>query len=300
MPGLGPTKRVGVFFMGDASHRSFAGFRAGLADAGLAEGRDVQLETRFTTRFEELPRLASELVATRPDAIAVIGAVALFALRTVSGDIPIVFTVVLDPVATGLVPDAARPGGHVTGVTNFDPAQARAQIALLKQVVPGLSRLAILGDADVPDALGKAATAAAAADGVTAHLALLRDPAGLDEAFAGFRAAGAQALLVLEVPFCNIHGRGIVERAVAARLPHLLFRDGARHRPMLAYGTPLGAAARRSASLVARILSGTPPGAIATETVAAPELLANPAVAREVGVDLPPGILASASLATAF
>jgi len=285
---------IGVFFMGDASHASFAGFRQGLREAGLVEGHDLRLEARFTTDPARLPSLAAELAALRPAAIAVIGAVALRVLQPVADGIPLVFTVVLDPVAAGLVPEARRPGGLVTGVTNFDPAQARAQIGLLKQLVPGLARLAILGDADVPDALARANLAAAEAEGVAAHLALLRDPAGLDSAFAGFREAGARALLVLEVPFCNIHGRAIVARAVAAGLPHLFFRDGLRHGPMLAYGTRLGAAACRAAVLVGRVLKGERPGDIAVETVAQPELVVDRAVARQAGVEIPAALLARA------
>ncbi|WP_237216717.1 ABC transporter substrate-binding protein [Falsiroseomonas oryziterrae] len=296
MPGstASPPPCVGVFFMGDAAHASFAGFRQGLHDAGLAEGRDIRLEPRFTTDLARLPALAAELVALRPDVIAVIGAVALQALRPLAEGLPLVFTVVLDPVAAGLVPDASRPGGLVTGVTNFDPAQARAQIGLLKQVVPGMTRLTILGDADVPDALARANLAAARAEEVTAQVMLLRDPADLDAAFAGFREWGAQALLVLEVPFCNIHGRAIVDRAVAARLPHLFFRDGVRHGPMLAYGTRLGAAAQRAGRLVSRILEGERPGEIAIETVAEPELVVDRAVAQRTGSVIPPALLAAA------
>jgi putative ABC transport system substrate-binding protein len=290
----GSPARVGVFFMGDATHRSFAGFRQGLVDAGLVEGRDVDLLVRCTTDPRALPELAAALVAERPAVIAVIGAVALHAMERLGGEVPLVFTVVLDPVAAGLVPAMQRPGGRVTGVTNFDPGQAARQVALLRELILGLSRLAILGDADVPVGLAKANVEAAEAAGLVPQLIELRDPADLDAAFDAFRAGGAQALLVLEVPFTNINGRSIAERAIAARLPHLFFRDGLRHGPMVAYGTPLGAASRRMAALVRRVLDGTPAGEIPAEIVAAPELVLDRRVAEAMGVALPPALLARA------
>lgn len=293
-PGTAAGPCVGVFFTGDATHPSFVAFREALRGLGHVEGVTLHLEPRFTEDVTALPALAAELVARRPDVIAVIGAITLKPLMRATSDIPLVFTVVLDPVATGLVADARRPGGNVTGVTNFDPGQAREQIRILKQLVPGLATLAIVGDADVPPALEAANRAAAVAEGITPHVALLRDPAGLADAFAGFRAARAQALLALEVPFTRIHGAAIAAHAGQARLPTLFGLDMARHAPLLAYGTSLAAAARAMAGMVDRVLKGERPAEMPIETVASPELVINLQVARAIGATIPPALLARA------
>ena len=284
-----------MLLAGDRSYPSFAAFREGLRELGHVEGRTIQLEARFAAgELERLPALAAELVALRVDVITVIGAVTFWAARQATSDIPIVFTVVLDPVAAGMVTDADRPGGNTTGTTNFDPGQARSQIRLLKQVLPGLTRLAILGDAGVPDTLPNLNKAAAEDEGLSPQVVLLRGPEDLDGAFVAFQDAGAGAVLSLEVPRTSTHGGRIAELAVAARLPTMFGRDLARYGPMLAYGTSLGAAARRTAGMVDRILKGEKPGNMPVERVSEPELVVNLQVARAIGVTIPPDVLARA------
>jgi putative tryptophan/tyrosine transport system substrate-binding protein len=129
--------RIGVLLAGDRSYPSFTAFREGLGELGYVEGRTFRMEARFAAgQLHRLPGLAAELVALRADVIAVIGAVAFWAARHATSDIPIVFTIVLDPIAAGIVADADRPGGNTTGATSFDPGQARSQIRILKQPCP--------------------------------------------------------------------------------------------------------------------------------------------------------------------
>ncbi|TIM37837.1 ABC transporter substrate binding protein, partial [Mesorhizobium sp.] len=104
-------------------------------------------------RLDDLPRLAANLVQCNVDLIAVIGAVAYWAARKAAPDLPILFAIVLDSISAGMVDNAQRPGGKTTGCTNFDPGQLAEQIRILKMVVPGIRRLAVLGDAGVPDIL---------------------------------------------------------------------------------------------------------------------------------------------------
>lgn len=287
--------RIGVLLAGDRSYPSFGAFREGLSELGHVEGRTIEVEARFAAgQLDRLPDLAAELVALQVDVIAVIGAVTFWAARQATSDIPIVFTVVLDPVAASMVTDADRPGGNTTGTTNFDPGQARSQIKLLKQVLPRLSRLAILGDAGVPDTLPNLNRAAAEAEGLHPQVLLLRGAEDLDGAFAAFRDEGADALLSLEVPRTSTYGGRIAELAVAARLPTMFGRDLARYGPMLAYGTSLAVAARRMAGMVDRILKGAKPGDLPVERVAQPELVVNLRVARAIGVTIPSEVLACA------
>ena len=284
-----------MLLAGDRSYPSFAAFREGLSELGLVEGRTIEVEARFADgQLERLPALAAELVALRVDVIAVIGAVTFWAARQATSDIPIFFTFVLDPVAAGMVPDANHPGGNTTGTTNFDPGQARSQIKLLKQVVPGLTRLAILGDADVPDTLPNLNRAAAEVEGLAPQVLLLRGAEDLAGAFVAFQDGGAGALLSLEVPRTSTYGGRIAALAAAARLPTMFGRDLARYGPLLAYGTSLAAAARRTAGMVDRILKGEEPGNIPVARVSEPELVVNLRVARAIGLTILPDVLARA------
>jgi putative tryptophan/tyrosine transport system substrate-binding protein len=287
--------RIGVLLAGDSTYPSFTAFREGLGELGHVEGQTFKMEARFAAgQLDQLPRLAAELVALRVEVIAVVGAVAFWAARQATSDIPIVFTIVLDPVEAGMVMDADRPGGNTTGVTSFDPGQAMSQIRLLKQVLPGLTRLAILGDAGVPDTLPNLNKAAANAEGLRAQVLLLGGEEDLDGAFAALKDAGADALLSLEVPRTSTYGARITELATAARLPTMFGRDLARYGPLLAYGTSLAAAARRMAGLADQVLKGAKPGELPIERVARPELVVNLKVAREIGITVPAEVLARA------
>ena len=235
--------------------------RQGRSELGHVEGQTFGMEARFAAgQLDRLPGLAAELVALRVDVIAVIGDVTFWAAHQATSDIPIVFTIALDPVAAGMLTDADRPGGNTTGVTNFNPGQARSQIRILKQALPGFARLAILGDAGVPDTLANLNRAAAEAEGLCPQVLLLRGAEDLDGAFSAFREEGADALLSLEVPRTSTYGMRIAELAVAVRLPTMFGRDLARYGPMLAYGTSLATAAWRMAGMVEQTLKGVKPG----------------------------------------
>ena len=291
----GSPARIGVLLTGGAAHPTYAALRAGLAALGRVEGADIVIEPRFAEgRLDRLPRLAAELAATPVDVIAAIGAVHCQAAQRAAPGIPVIFAVVLDPVEVGLVATAHRPGGNATGVTVFDPDGAREDIRLLKRAVPGLQRLAILGDASVPDALPRAALAGARAEGLHARLLLPRGPEDFEDAFAAMRDARAEALVALGVPIVGTHGARIAALARAARLPALFARDGAGFGPLLAYGTSFAAAARQMATLVDRVLKGERPAEIPIKRISRPELVVNLAVAREIGVTIPSDVVARA------
>lgn len=289
-------RRIGLLLAGDRSYPSYEAFLEGLRGLGYVEGQTIEIEARFAEgRHESLPLLAAELVTLRPEVLAVIGAVTFFAAREVAADIPLVFAIVLDAVEAGLISDAKRPGGTVTGATSFDPGQVARQVQLLRQTVPELSRLAILGDADVPPLLAEQAQAAAAVAGLQSSVRLLH---GLDDvapAIARFRREAAAALLALEVPRTSTYGRSIAQLAHEARLPTMFGRDLARVGPMLAYGTSFAAAARGMAGLVDRVLQGDRPGDLPIERVIKPELVVNLKVARDLGVTVPREVLAQAA-----
>ena len=184
----------------------FGAFRKGLAELGYVEGRDVVIEPRFAEgQSERLPDLAAELVRLKVDVLVVTGAVTARAAKKASTDIPVVFAVVVDPVADHVVASLERPGGNLTGVTSFDPQQARKQLELLKEVIPGLKRVAILGDQGVSEALMKASESQAEKMGLqTQRLRVAAPNPDLEGAFAAIKQAHSDALLVLEEPLLGV------------------------------------------------------------------------------------------------
>jgi ABC-type uncharacterized transport system substrate-binding protein len=286
---------VGLLLAGDRTYPSVAAFSEEMEELGYKDGETVRLEARFSDgRLDELPRLAEDLVRCGVDVIAVIGAVTYWAARKAAPDLPILFAIVLDPVAAGIVDNAQRPGGLETGCTNFDPGQTGEQIRLLKTVVPGLRRLAVLGDAGVPDILPSLARVEAEKVGLDADVVLLKGRDDLAPAFAEITANGAEALVCLEVPRIATNGAEIVRLAAAARLPAISGRDHARYGPLMAYGTSLAAAVRRMTFQVDEVLSGTEVGEIPIQVITQPELIINLNAARELEISLPSDLLRSA------
>ncbi len=267
--------RLGVIVPGEPGPVT-AAFIQSLADHGRVDGRTLSIDARYSPRVGELPRTAAELVALRVDAIAAIGAISARAAIQATRDIPIVFVIVIDPVAAGFVADAQRPGSNVAGATTFDPRLSRDQIRVLKDMLPRLTRLAILADAGVPDVLPRLALAAAAAEGMRAQLLPVRGPTpDLEGAFAAMREERAEAVLAMDAPTIGANAARIAEMAAAAGLPAMFPRDSARSGAMLSYGTSFAAALPRMAALVDRVLGRARAGDLPIEFVVRPELVIN-------------------------
>jgi len=164
----------------------FDAFQKGLADLGYVEGKNLVIEPRFAEGdYQRFPQIFAELVGLKVDLLAVTGAITARAAKKAAGDIPIVFSIVVDPVADNVVPSFERPGERITGVTSFDPRQATKQFELLKELIPGLKRIAILGDQGVSDALMKASEQQARALGIQPQPPRLSGPTpDLEAAFA--------------------------------------------------------------------------------------------------------------------
>jgi len=284
-PGLAPTPA--------APSPPLQAFRQGLANLGYVEGRDIIIELRSAEgRLERFPELAAELVRLNVDVIALVGAVTARAAKKATTNIPIVFAVVVDPVADDLVASLGRPGGNVTGLTTFDPQQPRKQLELLKEAIPGLVRVAILGDQGVSDALLKANEAAARALGLQPQGLKVAGPTpDLEGAFAAIRKERADAVLILEEPIVVVHRKRIAELAATYRLPTLFPRDRVDAGGLIGYGTSLAEAGRRMAGYVDKVIKGAKPGDLPVETIRRPELIINLKTAREIGVTIPPEVL---------
>jgi putative ABC transport system substrate-binding protein len=274
-------------------------FRSALGAAGYHDGRDVVIESSWPAgdRLDLMTEAASSLLARKPAVLVAVGATAARAAKGVTRDVPIVFEVVVDPVATGIVASLGIPGGNVTGCTTFDPQFATKQLQLLKSVLPKLARLALLGDAEAAPSLFQSVEQAAQAVGLESlSLKVERSPnPDFEAAFERATKERAHAVLVLSTPVTTPHRKRIAELALKHRLPTLSPRDHADAGGLLNFGTSFVEATRHSATYVSKILKGARPAELPVERVSRHELLVNLTAARHLGIEVPASILSSAS-----
>ena len=271
-------------------------FKAGMRDCGLIKGQTVRYELRVAHGdAQRLFGFAGELVRASVDLIAAVGAVTARAARKATQDVPIVYAVVVDPVSDGLAGPSGRPLGNMTGITTYDPDQARMHIALLRSVNPDLARIAFLADSSVSDCLVQANTLATQEAGLRPQVLRVAGPdPDLVGAFAALQHEKADALVVLEHPVNGANAARIAELARALRLPTVLARAQADAGGLFSYGTSLRAAAYQMARYATRILRGTELSGLPVQTFHRPELVVNLRTARSLGLTLPPDIVSRA------
>lgn len=284
--------RVGFLAPQGRSLPLFDAFRQGLAELGYVEGKNVVIESRFAEgQYERFPQLFAELVGLKVDVLVVTGAVTARAAKKAVTDVPIVFAMVVDPVADSVVPSMEHPGGNLTGVTSFDPQQPTKQLELLKVVIPGFKRVGILGDQGVTEALIKASEEQAHALGLQSLRLRLTAGTDLEGTFASIKQERAEALLVLEEPVLGVLAPKIAELAAKEHLPTLFPPSRAAAGGLLNYGTSQVEAIRRMATYVDKVLKGAKPGDLPVETVNRYELIVNGKAAQQIGVTIPPEVL---------
>jgi putative ABC transport system substrate-binding protein len=288
--------RVGFLAPGAPAGAPTEAFRQGLAKLGYVDGQNIVIEGRFAEgQFERFPQLAADLTGLKVDVIAMVGAVTARAAQKVVTDIPLVFTIVVDPVADDVVANSERPGGNITGVTNYDPQQARKRLELLRTVIPGLKRLAVLGDRGVSEAQMQASEAAARALGMQPQgLRVGGATPDLEGAFAAIAGEHADAVLILEEPVLGIHRKRIAELATQERLPTMFPPLSADAGGLLSYGTNLVEPIHRMAVYVDKILKGAKPGTLPVETVTRYDLIVNLKTARAIGATIPSQVVEQA------
>jgi putative ABC transport system substrate-binding protein len=289
--------RVG--FLGPGNTPLLEVLRKTLAGLGYVEGSTVTIDARWPEgdRLDQMAASATELLKLKADVLVVVGATAAKAAMSATSNVPIVFEVVVDPVATDLVATLERPGANVTGSTTFDPQFAAKQIELLKSAIPTVKRVAILGDAGAAPTLFQAVEKAAQSAGIeTFTLKVERVPnPDFDGAFQAAKKDGANAVVVLSTPVTTPNRKRIAELAVKHTLPTLSPRDHADAGGLLSYGTSFVEATKHSAAVVDKILRGAKPADIPVGRVSRHELIVNLAAARNLGVTIPAATLASAS-----
>jgi putative ABC transport system substrate-binding protein len=268
-------------------------FKAGMRDCGFIERETVRYELRVAHGdSDRLLGFAGELVRASVDLIAVVGAVTARAARTVTRDIPIVYAVVVDPVSDGLATVSRQPLGNMTGMTTYDPDQARMHIALLRSVKPDLARIALLADSGVSNCLVQAHSRAMQEAGVRPQVVRIAGPdPDLIGAFAAMQREGADALVVLEHPVNGANAARIAELALARCLPTGVARAQADAGGLFGYGTSLRGAAYQMAGYASRILRGAEPCDLPVETFHCAELVVNMRTVRNLGLTVPPDIL---------
>jgi putative tryptophan/tyrosine transport system substrate-binding protein len=270
-------------------------FREGLRDLGYVEGRDVILEYRWAGGSDQRAAdLAAELVRLNVAVIVSTGTPATLAARAATTTIPIVMTAVGDPVGSGIVASLARPGGHVTGLSLLDTDLDGKRIELLKEAVPGLTRIAMLWNPDDPGMTLAFNRVEAASH--TLRLALqsvaVRDPGRFLEARQAVESGRAEALIVTAQPFTIRNQIQILNVATSLRLPAIYtdrrFVDAGG---LMAYGPSLLDVYRRAATYVDRILKGAHPHELPVQQPATFELVVNLKSAKAIGVAIPQSVL---------
>jgi putative tryptophan/tyrosine transport system substrate-binding protein len=301
----GKIYRVGVLVNGGAMvngqpNSQVASLRAGMTQLGYVEGTNVVYEVRFPEgQLDRLPGFAAELVGQGVDVIVAYGGPPTNAARKATTTIPIVVSLVADPVAIGVAATLERPSGNITGATNNDPELAGRQMALLKEVFPKVARVAILSDPDIPgaDASGmapieRANIAAARAAGLAPQVVKLRGPKpDFDTAFKALASEGAEALVVLEVPAFFSIPKIVADFATARRMPTMFWGGTGDAGGLLSYGTSFSANFSRMPVYVDRIFKGGKAAEMAFEVVSKRELVVNLKTARELGVTVPAELL---------
>jgi putative ABC transport system substrate-binding protein len=274
-------------------------FRQGLRDLGYVEGKTFVLERRYAEgRFERLPELARELVGLKVDVIVANSDVTIAALKRETRTIPIVMSNSTDPVATGLVASLARPGGNVTGLSNISPELSGKRLELLREVVPGLSRVAIIWNPDLRGAMFDYNATEGAARSLRLQLQsveVLRAE-DLDRAFSEITKERAQALILTGSNPVAFGNRGkIASFAQSNRLPSIYstspFVDAGG---LMSYGPSNLDMFRRAATYVDKILKGAKPADLPVEQPTKFELVINLKTATQIGVTIPPNVLARA------
>jgi ABC-type uncharacterized transport system substrate-binding protein len=270
--------------------------RQRLRELGYVEGQNIAFESRFGEgKPDQIQRFAAELVGLKVDIIVTSGTPASQAAKQATGTVPIVMTQLADPVGSGLVASLGRPGGNVTGLSTQDAELGGKRLELLLQVVPRVSRLALLIDETGTVLIARGTQAAAASLGLQVQSLGVRDPGELDRAFAAMREARAGALIVESSSMLFTWRERLADLALKNRLPTMFAqRQYAEAGGLMAYSADFSDLFRRAATFVDKILKGAKPADLPVEQPTKFELVINLKAAKAIGLEVPPLLIAQA------
>jgi putative ABC transport system substrate-binding protein len=273
-------------------------FRQGLREFGYVEGKNIVIEWRSAEgKADRLPAVATELVRLNVDVIVTSGPTVTGAVKQATSTIPIVMAQDIDPVRTGFVASLARPGGNITGLTTLSPEISGKQLELLKEIVRRLSRVGVIGNSTVPGGAQelKETEVAAGAFGVQLQYLDVRGFADIETAFQAAKKGRADALLVLGNPVLNAHRTQVVDLAVKNRLPATYTRpEFVEAGGLMTYVASYNDLFRRAATFVDKILKGRKPADLPVEQPIKFEFIINLRAAKQIGLTIPPNVLARA------
>ena len=287
--------RVGVLGPTPIAATTDQAFRQGLRQFGYAEGQTLVLEYR-DAEAPRLSALAAELSRSNVDVIYARGPAAVKAAKDATSTIPIVaIDLESDPVALGFVRGFGRPGGNITGVFLDLPELGGKQMQLLKEIIPRLSRVAVLGDPHLNAAQFRAMESAARSLSIGVEQHDVRVVGDFDRALDAARQHGATAVLILSSPFVYSQRARIGTLVLEKRIPAVsMFSEFAAAGGLMAYGPSVPAASQRCGAYVGRILQGAKPGELPIERPQIFELAVNLKTAKALGLTIPPSVLGRA------
>jgi len=275
-----------------------AAFLQGLAQLGWTDGRNLRIDTRWAAGDAERGRrYAAELVGLAPDVILASGSSVLEPLLKATRSVPIVFTIVADPVGAGFVDSLAEPGGNATGFTPFEYSLSAKWLELLKQIAPGVTRAAVLRDPAITSGIGQFSVIQSVAPsvGVDVRPVNVRDPAEIERAVAAFARSPNGGLIVTGSALTTVHRDLIITLAARYRLPAIYSaRLFATSGGLITYGSNFVEQHRQAASYVDRILKGARPADLPVQAPTKYELIINLKTAKALGLTVPTTLLARA------
>jgi putative ABC transport system substrate-binding protein len=269
-----------------------------LQELGWTDGRNIRIDYRWAAGdAERSRRYSAELVALAPDVILAAGSVGLEALQQATRTVPIVFVTIADPVGAGFINSLARPGGNATGFSQFEYGVIGKWLELLKEIAPGVTRVAVIRDPTISAGAGQfgAIQTAAPSFGVEVTPVNMRDAGEIERAIAGFARSPNGGLILTAGPLGTIHRELIVTLAARHKLPAVYYeRYFVTGGGLISYGPHLIDQYERAAGYVDRILKGEKPADLPVQAPTKYELVINLKTAKALGLTVPPTLLATA------
>jgi len=292
--------RIGFLSATSASSQSLRveAFRQGLRELGYVEGKNIVIEWRFAEgKADRLRELVAELVRLKVDVIVTGGPPPTRAAKQATSTIPIVMAFDDDPVGSGFAASLARPGGNITGLSTYFPEISGKQLELLREIVPKLSRAAVLGNASQPGHPQALREINLAADGFRVQVQYLqvRGTQDIDSAFRAASKERADGVLVLSTAVLFLERKQVADLAVKNRLPAIYGRpEYVENGGLVYYGPIYTDLFRRAATYVDKILKGTKPTDIPIEQPMKFDFIINLQAAKKIGLTIPPNVLVRA------
>ena len=297
----GARRRLGFLAIGDGSGQALnqteLALFDGLRNHGWIDGRNLIIEYRFSHPPDRLPASVADLIALSPEVLIAAAPRAAVALKSATATIPIVFVAVFDPVGLGLVQSLSRPGGNITGLATSAGVAVAKQIEILRELVPGASKIAILANPGNPMqrlTLAEEVPSTARNLGVALPIVEATTAEELDSAFASAAAQHADAMIVFGDPLTVVQAPRVIALAAKHHLPAIHLSRQFANGGLIVYGPDIADLFRRAADYVDKILKGAKPSDLPVEQPTKLQLVINMKTAKALGLTVPPSLLVRA------